>query len=403
MSRRRRTWAALLVAAALTIATGYAAAEAPPAIGAKAAVLMDAASGTVLFAQNAHDRRPVASTTKILTAIVALESEKLDTTVVVSDDATRVEGSSLGLKPGERLPLDTLLTALLLKSANDSAKAIAEHVGGSVDGFAELMNEKAKALGATDSHFTNPNGLYEPDHYSSAYDLALFAREGMKLPRFRELVCSKVINIARPDLGMMEPMINHNKLLWRDDTVDGVKTGYVKESGQCLVASATRDHWQLIAVVLDSPGTYDEVEALFAWGYANFRQQTLAQPGDALGQAQVAYGTARTVPAVCEFPMTAVIGPGLAADPALQVKLDVLRAPVKKGQRVGTAELVIDGRVVESSALVAKEAVAKSVTSIALAWLWRGLGTLLGLALIIRLSAQMRRALRRRARVASRR
>ena len=319
--------------------------------------------------------------------------------MVVSERATKTESSSLGLKPGERLPLDTLLTALLLKSANDAAVAIAEHVGGSVEGFANLMNARAKQLGANDSHFVNPNGLYDPNHYSSAYDLALFTREALKQPRFRELVRTKVVDIQRPDLKLKEPMINHNKLLWRDDSVDGVKTGFVKESGHCLVASATRNDWQLIAVVLDSQNMYAETEALLQWGFTQFHQRVLAKPGDAIGQARVGYGQKRSVTAVCEFPLGIAEGPGLARDAHVKaIFAKKLYAPVQIGQQVGIADLIVGGKVVATSPLVAKESVPKSYALVGLVWMVRIVGILACLACAIRVNAKIIKTRRRRRR-----
>ncbi len=296
MTRRTGILSARLVAVAAAIAVlmlPVAAADAPPVVvGAKSAVLVDAASGAVLFGQQFHERRPMASTTKIMTALVALESAQLREVVTVSPNAQKVEGSHLALKPGEQLTLDDLLTALLLKSANDAAVAVAEHVGGSVPGFAAKMNARAATLGLRDTHFVNPHGLYDPDHYTSAYDLAQITRAAMKHPRFRELVATKEAAIARPALGQVEKLENHNKLLWRDPNVDGVKTGYVRQSGHCLVTSETRGDWQLISVVLDSPEPYVDSEALLNYGFTGFRQQLLARRGDAVTRVRVGKNTA---------------------------------------------------------------------------------------------------------------
>jgi len=396
---RARTVAVLLIAVSLAAGVAYGGEPEQLIVGAKSAILIDAASGAVLMGKDEHARLPIASTTKILTALLALESSRPDDWVVVSERATKVEGSALGLKPGEREPMDTLLAALLLKSANDAAVAIAEHVGGSVEGFAARMNARAKQIGATESHFVNPNGLHDPNHYSSAHDLALITREAMKQPRFRELVRTKEIDIFRPALNVVEPMVNHNKLLWRDDSVDGVKTGFVKESGHCLVASATRGDWRLISVVLDSPEMYGEAEALLQWGFTQFRQEVLARPGQQVGEARVGYGQKRRVAAVCEFPLSTVVGPGLAEDAKVRAKMKGdLRAPIVAGQEVGTAELVVGGKVVATTALVAKEAVAKSYVVVAAVWLGRIVLILVGAALLIRANAKVIKAYRRRRR-----
>jgi D-alanyl-D-alanine carboxypeptidase (penicillin-binding protein 5/6) len=360
-----------------------------------------------------HARRPVASTTKIMTALVALESaatprsgvapslrstSRLDDWVTVSEDATKVEPSSLALKPGERVRLDDLLTALLLKSANDAAIAIAEHVSGSVPAFAERMNARARELGATDTHFVNPHGLFDPDHYSSAYDLGLMAREALKYPRFRELVAAKAAEVFRPDIASAETVENHNKLLWRADYVDGVKTGWVSQSGQCIVASATKDGWQLIAVLLDSPDRYGEALALLDYGFTAFQRKVYAASGDVVARAEVSRGRQRTVPAVCSQTLAAVSGPGLPEAARLEVKTKRMMAPVAVRAPVGEARLVVAGKVVGRSPLLAGEAVAVSRPVVLGVWALRVIVLLALAAITVRTSARIVKAHRRRGR-----
>ena len=361
-----------------------------PAIQAGAAILMDAQTGTVLFEKASHQRRAVASTTKIMTALLALEAGGLDQPVTMSRSAAQVSGSSLHLREGETVRMDDLLTALLLGSANDAAVAIAEHMAGSVEAFADEMNARARELGARDTHFVNPHGLHEPDHYSSAYDLALITRAAMEYPRFRELVQAKTAEIGL--YGGAEgrrSIANHNKLLWRSQFVDGVKTGYVKESGPCLVASATRDSWQLIAVLLDSPEAYEEALCLLDYGFSTYRRRAYARDGDALGRVRVRGSIRRTVPAVCEETLAAVAGPGLADDaPRLEVTLKDLRAPVARGDVVGEARLVARGRVLARSPLVAGEPAARSMLIIISVWAARVLVFLLLMVLLARTYAK---------------
>ena len=398
-----RRFAAVLLAAvcflmspATSSAVGTRPAAPPPS-----AVLMDTNSGIVLFDQRLHDRRPMASTTKIMTALVTLESAKLDDTVTATETCTKVEGSCLALQPGERVRLDDLLAALLLKSANDGEVAIAEHISGSVEAFVARMNQRARELGAKDTHFANPNGLYDPNHYSSAYDLALITREAMKHPRFRELVSSKTVDIWRPGLNLTERMINHNKLLWREATVDGVKTGYVKESGHCLVASATRNEWQLIAVTLGAASAqdaYSNCQNLLEYGFAKFRQQVFCRRGDAVGQARVASGAARATPAVCQYPLSTVLGPGLPTGARLEVKTKALRAPVRVGEAAGEARVVCNGRVLARAPLLAAEAVPKSRLVVVGVWTMRTVGLLALAAVLVRTNAKIVKAYRRRGR-----
>lgn len=395
----RGSWAAL---AAVWVALSCdLLAAAPPAVLAPSAVLMDADSGLVLYDKEMRTRRPMASTTKIMTALVVLESAKLEETVIGTETCTKVEGSCLGLKPGERMELDDVLTAVMLKSANDAAVALAEHVSGTEEAFVARMNARAKQLGANDTHFMNPNGLHEAEHYSTAYDLALITREALKHPRFRELVSTKAADIWHPDLNLTERMINHNKLLWRDARVDGVKTGYVKESGHCLVASATREGWQLITVVLggaSAQDTYADTQALFDYGFASFHQELFARRGDAVGQARVVYGKRRWVPAVCQYPLSMALGPDLPGGGRMEVDTKRLYAPVKVGQVVGEARLVVGKQVLARTPLLAAEASPKSWLLVIWVWLLRAVGLLVISALLVRLSAKLIKAHRRRRR-----
>ena len=275
---------AAIAALTISLATGLGLAAPPPTIQASAAVLVDADTGVVLFEKEMHQPRPIASTTKVMTALLALETEDLDAQVTVTPTVLQLEGSNVGLQPGEVVGLDDLLASLLLSSGNDAAVAIAEHISGSVAAFADLMNSRARELGATDTHFVNPHGLHDPNHYSSAYDLALITREALKHARFRELVGSKVAEVHLPSApeGKVQ-LINHNKLLWRAGYANGVKTGFVSQSGHCLIASGAKNGWELIAVVLDSPDMYAERKALLDYGFSAYRQRVYARAGDAVG------------------------------------------------------------------------------------------------------------------------
>ena len=393
-----RALALLLGVGAILFQAALPASAEPPTVEAAAAVLMDADTGTVLLGHQMHDSRPVASTTKVMTALLALENCDLDDSVVVGPAALEVTGSALYLQPGDAMRADDLLTAVLLKSANDAAVVLAEHISGSVPSFADRMSERARDLGATDTHFVNPHGLHHPDHYSSAYDLALITREALEHPRFRELVGTRRAKILLPsDPSGARTLRNHNKLLQRAAIVDGVKTGYVKESGHCLVASASEDDWQLIAVVLDSPDTYAESLRLLEYGFANFRTQVFAQPGDALGRASVRDGTKRTVPAICQDALVAVTGPDLPHEPELEVTLlGPLPAPIAQGDTVGQVRLVAGSTILAAAPLLAGEAVPRAVLRIIAAWSLRGLVILLLALLLVRHYAKAVKAHRSR-------
>ncbi len=388
----------LLGVTALLACRSIPAFSAPPPIQARAAVLLDVETGTVLFQQNMHQSRPFASTTKIMTALLALENCSLDDLVSMSPTAAAVQGSSLYLDAGQVMRLDDLLAAVLLRSANDAAIAIAEHISGSVPAFASLMNERARQLGATDTHFVNPHGLHDRDHRSSAYDLALITRRALEHPRFRELVAAEKLDIQVPtDPSGLRRLHNHNKLLRRADFVDGVKTGYVNESGQCLVASGTEDGRQLVAVLLDSPDIYREALSLLRYGFADFDKKVFAEPGDALGRATIRGGTEPSVSAVCQGTLVTVVGPDLPDQPRLEVTLNgPLPAPVAQGDPVGQVRLVAGRTVLARAPLVAGQAISRALFPIVAIWTLRSLVVVVILVLLIRQYAKAVKANRRR-------
>jgi serine-type D-Ala-D-Ala carboxypeptidase (penicillin-binding protein 5/6) len=229
----------------------------PPAVAAKSAILVDAQTGTILFEKDAHTRRAPASTTKIMTATLLLEHGGLDAPVTASARAAKTPYANLHLRPGERIPLRDMLYAILLRSANDGCVAAAETVASSVPAFVEMMNYKAREIGCTETHFVTPNGLYDPNHYTTAADLARMAIYATQYDLFNQIVATKEKLINRSIARTDSLMRNHNRLLSRYPGCDGIKTGYVRQSGKCLVASATRTEeghpWRLIAVVLNSP------------------------------------------------------------------------------------------------------------------------------------------------------
>jgi len=195
------------------------------AISAKSAVLIDANSGKVLYEHNSYEKLPMASTTKIMTGLLACESGKLNESVKTSAFASGTEGSSLWLKIGEMQTLENLTYGLMLKSGNDAAVAIAEYLGGSVNAFTLLMNKRAKEIGAVNTNFENPHGLDSENHYTTAYDLALIAREAMKNEKFSEIVSTKTYSIPMQGEKWDRALKNHNKLLWNYEGCNGVKTG----------------------------------------------------------------------------------------------------------------------------------------------------------------------------------
>ena len=246
---------------------------------ASSAILMEAESGRVLYEQNAHEERLIASITKLMTALVALESgHDLEETVTVGEACTRAEGSSLYLRPGEEISLKGLLYGVMLRSGNDAALAVAEHCGGSVEEFVGRMNEKAAQLGMVNSHFANPNGLNAEGHYSSAYDMALLARACLENEALAEIAATKSATVD----GRV--LTNHNKLLWQYEGCIGLKTGYTEKAGRTLVSAARRGGMTLIAVTLNDPDDWRDHTALLDYGFSTYAPVTLTEEGKAVAR-----------------------------------------------------------------------------------------------------------------------
>ncbi|MBP3571861.1 MAG: D-alanyl-D-alanine carboxypeptidase [Clostridia bacterium] len=248
-------------------------------VNARAAVLLEAGSGEVIFGQNENARLPMASTTKIMTALVALEALPLDTSVKITAESVGVEGSSVYLAEGEVLTLEQLLYALLLESANDAASAIAVAVSGSVEAFAERMNRKATELGLTDTHFVNPHGLDAEGHYTTAYELAVIARAALENETFRTICATERKTIPLHGTEGVRLLLNHNKLLDSYEGCIGVKTGFTKKTGRCLVSAAKRDGVTLIAVTLGAPDDWRDHTAMLDYGFGLYETVPLCGAG----------------------------------------------------------------------------------------------------------------------------
>ena len=239
------------------------------------AILMEAESGRVLYEQDAGRPRLIASVTKLMTALVALESgHPLEEKVTVREEDTRTEGSSLYLRSGEELRLETLLYGLLLQSGNDAALAVARHCGGTVENFVAEMNRRAARLGMTNSSFANPSGLNAEGHCSTARDLALLARACLKNETLAAIASTRSVTLEG------RSFVNHNKLLWRYEGCVGLKTGYTEKAGRTLVSAAERDGMTLIAVTLDDPDDWRDHAALFDWGFSNWKIETAVRAGE---------------------------------------------------------------------------------------------------------------------------
>lgn len=259
------------------------------AISARRAYAMDAISGKVLYERSPQERSLIASTTKIMTALIACEQCNVLDRMRVPKEAVGIEGSSMYLKEGEILTLQELLYGLMLSSGNDAAVALAIYCGGTVEGFAGLMNDKAHRLGMTGTHFENPNGLDSPGHYSTARDLAVLAAYAMENPVFRQTVSTKSIRIGDRYLT------NHNKLLWRISGAEGVKTGFTKAAGRILVSSAQREGRRVVAVTIDDPNDWSDHQKLLENGFSRYETRRVINKGETVGTMEVAGGQRQKV------------------------------------------------------------------------------------------------------------
>lgn len=264
----------------------------PPEITGQAGIVMDVLTGKVLYEKNANTLFEPASTTKIMTAILALEKGNLSDIVVTSKEPPLAEGTRIYLEEGEKLTLEEMLYGMMLNSGNDAAIAIAEHIGGNVETFVKMMNEKAREIGALSTTFVNPSGLTDKGHLTTAYDLALISRYALlNLPEFRKIVSTKTMEVPWQGQKWDRQLINLNKLLWTYEGADGVKTGYTSTAGRTLVASATRNGWQLISVVLKSDANiWSDSAALLDYGFENFEIRKVINESSDIAEENVKYG-----------------------------------------------------------------------------------------------------------------
>ena len=280
----------------------------PPGVSARSAVLIEGVSGRILYDKNKDTQMYPASTTKIMTALLAVESaedseiaetpeseaeEFLKRKVCVADEAIGAEGSSIYLKKGESVSLEDLLYGMMLRSGNDAALAAAIDIGGSVEDFTQMMNERASSLGMKNTHFCNPNGLHDEKHVSTAYDMALLAREAMKHDVFRQIAGTKVWNASRDGADNYNYFYNKNKAIFQYEGATGIKIGYTKAAGRCLVASAQKNGMELIAVVLDDPNWFQDAYALFDYGYARYNNVKICDAEKLLTRVNIKDGAGR--------------------------------------------------------------------------------------------------------------
>lgn len=333
MKRLYATAAAALLAAACVLPLKT------KAVSAQHAYVLDAVSGRVLYEKAPNERSLIASTTKIMTALIVCEQCNVLDRMRIPREAVGIEGSSMYLQEGEVLTLQELLYGLMLSSGNDAAVALAIYCGGTVEGFAELMNDKARNLGLRNTHFENPNGLDSPGHYSTARDLAVLAAYAMENPIFRKTVSTKQLHMGQRYLT------NHNKLLWRVEGADGVKTGYTKAAGRILVSSAIRNNRRLIAVTIDDPDDWEDHASLLESGFSRYSVRRVVTKGQSVDTLEVAGGEGSRVTVLAaedfeyalaegENPQLMLPGPGFVYAPAVE------------GAEAGFAYILLEGRTI---------------------------------------------------------
>ena len=322
------------------------------AVSAEKAMVLDAATGRAIYEKDADRQSLIASTTKIMTALIVCEQCNVLDRMRIPKEAVGIEGSSMYLREGEILTIQELLYGLLLSSGNDAAVALAIYCGGTVEGFAELMNDKARLLGLKNTHFENPNGLDSPGHYSTARDLAVLAAYAMENAIFYKTVSAKTVTVGSRSLR------NHNKLLWQVEGADGVKTGFTKAAGRILVSSATRNGRRLICVTLNDPNDWADHGQLLEQGFSRYRLRRIVTAGECVGSLEVESGMGERVRILAaedfdyalaedENPILVLPGPGF------------VYSPVAQGADAGYAYIFLEGKAMGKVRVVYGQTVEK--------------------------------------------
>ena len=316
-------------------------------VSAVSAVLIDGFSGRVIYEKNANSKMSMASTTKIMTALCAIENSQLDKKITVNPAAVGVEGSSIYLKNGERLTIRELVYGLMLSSGNDAAVAIAYAVSGSIESFAELMNKTAGKIGVKNTHFVNPNGLDAEGHYTTAYDLAQISAYAMKNEEFRKIVSTYRTTISYEGQGYDRQLKNHNKLLKMYDGCIGVKTGFTKKSGRCLVSAAEKNGVTLVAVTLKAPDDWNDHINMLNYGFERVTLKNVLKKDDYVCTVAVKNGTQKTVKLVLEdsFDIPQILG--ITDKVSIKYKIPgKIAAPVGYRQCAGKVNIYLNGKCV---------------------------------------------------------
>ena len=350
-NRKRILTILIVIALVFSFFTIYISSAQKDGLSARAATLYVPETNTFLYEKNENERLSMASTTKIMTALIALESLECDTLIEIPKAATGIEGSSLYLSEGEILTAESLIYGLMLGSANDAATALALEISGSLEEFASLMNERAKSLGLKDTNFKNPHGLDAEGHYTTAHDLAIIAAEALKNEKFKEISSCYKKEIESSEKTRL--VVNHNKLLKSYDGCIGMKTGYTKKSGRSLVSAAERDGLTLIAVTIDAPDDWRDHTELLDLGFSLLENKTLAKAYEYSFTLPVIDGEKSSVTVSNKEGASEILNKN---DSDFDVKIKLNRyfaAPIKKGDALGELIFTKDGKELARLSLTA--------------------------------------------------
>ena len=322
-----------------------------PEISAVNAVVIELKTGRVLYEKNAHQKAYPASITKIMTALLAIESGDLDRKVKISKNASGIEGSSIYLVPGEEISLRDLLYGLMLRSGNDSAVAIAESVSGKTEDFVVKMNERAEQIGALNTRFINPSGLFKENHYTTAYDMAIIAKEAMQYPEFKEIARAKSHEADR-ELGRYRHFYNKNKVVFEYEGGTGIKIGFTKASGRTLVASSERNGMELICVVMNAPDWFNDSYKLMDYVYDTFEMVKVAEEQRILKAVKVQKGDKDHVLVCVKKDVFIPMQKGAGSEVSVAyIHPSAVRAPLYRWLKAGSLEIFLNGELVFSEPL----------------------------------------------------
>lgn len=342
-------------------------ADKAPVVSAQTAVVIDQRTGRVLYEKKMNEKIYPASTTKIMTGLLALEHTALTKQVKVSANAVKTEGSAIYLKPGETISMEDLLYGLMLRSGNDAALAIAEGVSGSVEDFVTLMNKRAAEIGANNTQFVNPNGLHDENHYTTSYDMALISREAMKIPEFRTIAGAKNWTAHRED-GLYNSFYNKNKVVHQYEGATGIKIGYTKATGRTLVASSKRGDMELICVVMNAPNWFEDSYKLMDFVYNNYTMKTIAQGQQPLRSVALPNGERDSVligpkeNILCPIVRGEQNGEGETSEISIQYDLKAgVKAPVSRWQEAGSLRIYVNDNFIYAAPLYYMEDIERKV------------------------------------------